>query len=144
MYDVYLGGVTTSTWRNEFKSQISSDISVFDPFVEEFKTFKKDDKAEQIAREFYFMEQCDIIVFYLDSTSIAKSARLQIGDAVGHGKQVIICIDGKVRGKTFIRRYSEYRGLIIVESLEELITTVEECAAELELCKFEDDDDQMV
>lgn len=144
MYDVYLGGVTTPEWRNEFKSQVSSDISVFDPFIEEFKKFKKHDKVEQIAREFYFMEQCDVIVFYLNSTSVAKSVRLQIGDTVGNGKQVIVCLEGKVRGKTYLKQYAEYRGVLLVDSLEELVATVEECAAELELCKFDDDDEQTV
>jgi len=54
MYDVYLGGVTAPEWREEFKRQVSQDISVFDPFVEDFKS---KDKTEQIAREFYFMDQ---------------------------------------------------------------------------------------
>lgn len=143
MYDVYLGGVTTPQWRKEFKEQISSDISVFDPYVDKFSTYNAEDKAEQIAREFCFMDECDIIVFYFNSKA-AKSARLQLGDAVGHGKQVVVCLDGTVPGKTFIRRYCEFRGILLVESLEDLISTVEECAAELELCQlmeFDDEDD---
>ncbi len=140
MYDVYLGGVTTPEWRKEFKSQVSSDISVFDPYVETFAKYDKNDKAEQIAREFYFMGECDVVVFYLDSKT-AKSARLQLGDAVGNDKQVIVCLDGKVPGKTFIKRYCEFRGILLVESMENLVSTVEECAAELELCQFEFDED---
>jgi hypothetical protein len=140
VYDVYLGGVTTSEWRKEFKSQISSDISVFDPYIESFSEYNKRDKAEQIAREFYFMDECDIIVFYFNSKA-SKSARLQLGDAVGNNKQTIVCIDGKVPGKTFIKRYCEFRGVILVESIEDLISTVEECASELELCQFEFDED---
>lgn len=140
MYDVYLGGVTTPKWRKEFKDQVSSDISVFDPYIETYSNYDKHDKAEQIAREFYFMSECKVIVFYLDSKT-AKSARLQLGDAVGNDKQVIVCLDGKVPGKTFIKRYCEFRGIILVESMEDLVSTVEECAAELELCQFEFDED---
>lgn len=141
MYDVYLGGVTTPKWRKEFKDQVSSDISVFDPYVETYSNYNKHDKSEQIAREFYFMSECEVIVFYLNSKT-AKSARLQLGDAVGNDKQVIVCLDGKVPGKTFIKRYCEFRGIILVESMEDLISTVEECAAELELCQFEFDEDE--
>ncbi len=140
MYDVYLGGVTTPEWRKEFKAQVSSDISIFDPYVETFAKYNKRDKAEQIAREFYFMDECDVIIFYLNSKA-AKSARLQLGDAVGHNKQVIVCLDGSVPGKTFVKRYCEFRGIILVESMEDLVSTAEECAAELELCKFDEDDE---
>ncbi len=138
-YDVYLGGVTTSEWREEFKSQLSSDISVFDPYLKEFDTFTKEDKTEQIARELYFIEQCNIVVFYLNSTQTSKSVRLQIGDAVGQDKQVIICLDEGVEGASYIEHYCEYRGVILVNTMEELISTAEEYAAEVELCKFDDD-----
>ena len=132
MYDVYLGGSTSPEWRNSFKSQISSDISVFDPYVENLKS---DDKPEQIAREFYFMEDSDTIVFYFDS-SPSKSVRIQLGEMVGRKKQIIVCLIGAVPGKTFLQRYCEYRGVMLVESLEDLISAVEECAAELEICKM--------
>ncbi len=140
MYDVYLGGVTTPEWRKAFKAQISSDVSVFDPYIETFAKYDKHDKDEQVAREFYFMSECDVIVFYFNSKT-AKSARLQLGDAGGNDKQVIVCLDGAVPGKTFIKRYCEFRGIILVESMEDLVSTVEECAAELELCQFEFDED---
>ena len=139
MYDVYLGGVTSPDWRKEFASQVSSDISVFDPYVQKFGDYDANGKAEQIAREFYFMDQSNVLVFYFNGKS-GKSARLQLGDAVGRGKQAIVCLDGKVKGKTYIKRYCEYRGILIVESMEDLVATVEECAAELELCQFDDDD----
>ena len=138
-YDVYLGGVMTSEWREEFKAQISSDISVFDPYCEKFNVFTEEDKAEQIARELYFIEQCSIVIFYLDSSQTSKSVRLQIGDAVGHDKQVIVCLDNGVDGASYIKHYCEYRGVILDNSVEELVSTVEEYTAEVELCQFEDD-----
>jgi len=138
-YDVYLGGVTTPKWREDFKSHLSNDISIFDPYVNKFDTFTKEDKAEQIARELYFIEQCDIIIFYLSSAESSKSARLQIGDAVGHDKQVIVCLDEGVEGASYIEHYCEYRGVILVNTIEELVTTVEEYAAEVELCNFEEE-----
>lgn len=140
-YDVYLGGVTTSEWRSEFKSQISSDISVFDPYVTDTSKWNGEDKGEQIAREFYFMDQSSIVIFYFNEKT-SKSGRLQLGDAVGHEKQVVVCIDGKVPGKTFIERYCEYRGVLLVESIEDLVATVEEYSAELELCQAEFDEDE--
>ena len=139
MYDVYLGGATSSDWRKEFKSHISSDISVFDPYVKDLKT---QDKSEQIAREFYFMDQSDLLVFYFNSKS-SKSARLQLGDAIGHGHQVVVCLDGKVKGKMFIKKYCEYRGILLEDSLEALVSTVEECAAQLELCQLSDDENDV-
>jgi len=139
MYDVYLGGITSPEWRKEFTSQVSSDISIFDPFIKDYSKYKSKDRFEQIAREFYFMDQCSILVFYFNSRS-AKSARLQLGDAVGRGRQVIVCLDGHVKGKTFIKRYCEYRGILLTNSIEDLITTVEACASELELCQFDDED----
>jgi len=143
MYDVYLGGVTSPEWRKEFTSQVSSDVSIFDPYIQDYSKYKAKDKAEQIAREFYFMDQCNILVFYFNAKS-AKSARLHLGDAVGRGRQVVVCLDGQVKGKTFIKRYCEYRGILLAESMEDLITTVESCAAELELCQFLDEEDDAV
>ncbi len=139
MYDVYLGGVSSTHWRKDFATQISSDISIFDPYIQDFSKYKSKDKVEQIAREFYFMDQSSILVFYFNEKS-GKSARLQLGDAVGNDKHVIVCLDGKVKGKTFIKRYCNYRGLLMTESMEDLVATVEACSAELELCKFDDDD----
>lgn len=124
-YDVYLGGVMTPEWRKQFKSQISSDISIFDPYLENYKELTSKDETEQIARAFYFMDLSKVIVFYFDSTT-AKSARLFLGDSIGHGKQVIVCLDGRVTGKTFLQRYCEYRGIVMVDSIDELVTTVEE------------------
>ena len=138
MYDVYLGGVTTSQWREDFKTQISSDISIFDPHMKNFSSLDTEDRVEQVAREFYFMDQSSIVVFYFNSAS-AKSVRVQLGDAVGRGKQVVVCFDGKVKGKTFLRRYCEYRGILIAHSIEGLVSTIEECIAEVELCSLDDD-----
>ena len=142
MYDVYLGGQTTEEWREKFKDQISSDISIFDPLCKEFNTSDINEKSEQIAREFYFMEQCNLLIFYLNTIELSKSSRLQIGDAVGHELQVIVCLDGDVEGAEYIRKYCEYRGVVTTNSIEDLVLTVEEYAAELaELESFSLDED---
>ena len=135
-YDVYLGGITSPQWRKDFKSQISSDISVFDPYLDKLN---EEDKIEQIARELYFIEQCEIVVFCLNSEKTSKSSRLQLGDAVGHDKQVIVCLDGNVEGSSYVEKYCEYRGVVVVFSVEDLVRTVEEYVAEVELCNFDDD-----
>ncbi len=139
MYDVYLGGVTTPEWREEFKSRISSDISVFDPYIPEYQNLDDSGKSEQIARELYFTDECKMVIFYIDESE-CKSVRLQIGDAVGHDKQVIVCLQGEARGAAYIKRYCEYRGVLLAESLDELIRTVEEYSAELELCELKEDE----
>jgi len=143
MYDVYLGGVTTPEWRQEFVSQLSDDISVFDPYLKDFDTFSKEDKLEQIAREFFFMEQCDLIVFYFNSSQPSKSVRLQLGDTVGRDKrEVIVCLDGDdIEGAQYVEQYCDYRGVIIVRNIEELVSAVEEYSAEIELCELNQQDD---
>jgi len=35
-YDIYLGGVARREWREEFKSNISTDFNIFDPIVENY------------------------------------------------------------------------------------------------------------
>jgi hypothetical protein len=136
-YDIYLGGVMTPEWRQQFKTQITSEtnVTVFDPYIENFQELKSQDATEQIARSFYFMDLCKVIVFYFDSTN-TKSARLFLGDAIGRGKQVIVCLNGKVTGKTFLQRYCEYRGIVITDSVEELVSTVKEYVEQVQLCQI--------
>lgn len=132
MHDIYLGGVNSPEWRKIFKSKISQDITIFDPYIEKLSTTEKD-KTEQIAREFYFLDYCSVVVFYFNSQS-TKSARVQLGDAVGKGRQVIVCLDGKVSGKKFLKQYCDYRGVMLAESLDDLILDVEELINQLALC----------
>lgn len=138
MFDVYLGGVSASEWRKEFKKQISPDISVFDPYVENFDASQE--KIEQIARELYFIDESNIIIFYIDNSVVSKSIYLQLGDALGNDQQTIVCLTKDVSESSYIRNYCEYRGVLITESIEELVTTTEEYAAEVELCNFEDNE----
>ena len=135
MFDVYLGGILSKTWRKTFKEQIDKKNSIFDPYVKNFLKSDNFEKSEQIAREFYFIDQSKIIVFYFNS-SLSKSSRVQLGDATGRGKQVIVCLDGRVPGCVYIERYCEYRGIFIVYSIEELVQTVNECLEQVKLCQF--------
>lgn len=141
-YDVYLGGIVSKKWRDEFKKNIDADISVFDPRLNKFSTKNLPDKSEQLAREFYFMDICQIIVFYFNQSS-SKSTRVQLGDCVGSKKQVIVCLDGEVPGKAYLELYCEYRGIPVTKTLEELVVTVEEYLAQLELSKTNDTEENI-
>ncbi len=132
MWDVYLGGLSALSWRTELKSKISDDISVFDPTVDGHEEYDEGQRADEIARQLSVMqEKCAVIVFYLNSEWKGHSTLLELGDAVGRGAQVIMCLDGEVKGKEKVERYCEYHGVPIADSLEDLITTVEEYMAEL-------------
>ena len=87
MYDVYLGGVIDDSWTQEFKKNISSDISVFDPQVDGYDDFDNHELANQIAKEMTYMEnECNIVVFYLNHYYEGITSLLEIGDCVGRGK----------------------------------------------------------
>lgn len=127
MYDVYLSGTLSKEWREYFKNNISTDITVFDPLEFEHE------KHEQLAKELIHIEsECDIIVFYLNEKFRDIITMIQIGEA--KGKQIIMCLDGNVNQKEDIIRYCEYRGIPIIYSLDNLITAVEEYLAEIEMC----------
>jgi hypothetical protein len=134
MWDIYLGGLSEPSWRAKFKSEISPDISIFDPMVENYETFSEHQRANERAHQFVVMQnECTVIVFYLNDKWKGHSTLLEIGDAVGRGIQVILCLDGKVKDAEKIQRYCEYHGVLVVNSLDDLITTVEEYMAELSL-----------
>lgn len=136
-YDVYLGGLSQSEWREQLKSEISPDIKIFDPLVENYDENNNVQVHDQTAKQLYFIENGNtLIVFYLNSNWNGISSLLEIGDSVGRGKQVIVCLDGNVRGADKIRRYCEFRGALIVENFEDLISSIETCLAEIELCNF--------
>jgi len=138
-YDVYLAGVSSQKWRKIFKKSIDKDIIVFDPYVKNFNHDDDYNKSEQIAREFYFMDNSELIVFYFNKSKSNKSVRIQLGDAIGSKKQVIVCLDGTVDGNTYVERYCEYRGVITVKSIDELITATEEYLAQVELCYIDEE-----
>jgi hypothetical protein len=132
MWDVYLGGLSDLSWRTKLKNEISQDISVFDPIVDGYDDFNENERANETARQLQVMqEKCAVIVFYLNSTWKGHSTLLELGDAVGRGGQVVMCLDGAVKDKEKIERYCEYHGVPVVYTLEELITAVEEYMAEL-------------
>jgi hypothetical protein len=91
-----------------------------------FHNLEEGEQYELLAKEFYTIDTSDIIIFYLDTSDGGKSARLKLGDAVGRGKQVIVCLDGEVEGAEFIHRYCDYRGVTVCNGLNELISTVKE------------------
>lgn len=134
MWDVYLGGLSDHAWRDKLKSEISQDITIFDPMVDDYETFDESARANETARQLSTMqEKCAVIAFYLNSEWKGHSTLLEIGDAVGRGVQVILCLDGEVKDSEKIQRYCEFHGVLVVDSLDDLITTIEEYMAELSM-----------
>lgn len=137
-YDVYLGGMSTEEWRQNFKSQVSPDIKIYDPLVEKIEDLDEAGIANQAARQLFHIENGNtLIVFYLNENWNGTTSLLEIGDSVGRGKTVIVCLDGEVVDEQKIRRYCEFRGVLVTDSFDELIPTVESYLAETELCNFE-------
>ncbi len=140
MCDVYLGGTSNSKWRDAFKSEICDDISIFDPFVDTYEHYNEEEQANQTAREFFHLERCNVVAFYLDENWKGAMSLIELGDSVGRGKNVVVCAIGGARGTQKVQRYCEYRGVVFVESMEDLITTVEEFLAQIEICEANDID----
>ncbi len=139
MYEVYLGGVVDNSWIQKFKEQVSNDISVFDPQIDGYDDFSDEELANQVAKEMAYMEnECNIIVFYLNDIYEGVASLLELGDCVGRDKSVIVCLEGQVLGETKIRRYCEFRGVIVTNTIEDLVTTVEEYLGQIELSAYEE------
>ena len=130
MLSIYLGGVNSGTWRDRFKKALTGQAKVFDPVVAAFYQREESEQYNLLARELFAMDECDICVFYLDESDSGKSVRLKIGDAVGRGKQVVVCLDGDIEGNIFIRRYCEYRGVSLTFSFDEFVGVVGEYLSE--------------
>ncbi len=133
-YDVYLAGYPDVSWRKSFLSLVDEDVTVYDPIIDEYKDLNHKEKANLVASELESIEISEIIVFYLCKNWQSYFSMLQLGDAAGRGKQVVVCIADAIDSEEKIRRYCEYRGIIVVENLDDLASTVEEYLAEVELC----------
>jgi hypothetical protein len=135
MYDVYLGGYADERWREEFCNGLNDeDITIFDPMHDDYGTFNESEKANQVAQELEMIESSSVIVFFLDPEWKSYFSMLQLGDAVGRGKQVIVCISGSIESEEKIRRYCEYRGALVADNIDDLVTYTEECLGQMELC----------
>ena len=134
-FDIYLGGVSSKSWREELKKSVNHDITFFDPMVDGYDEFSDIQKVNQSARELFYLENGNkLIIFYFNSHWNGTSSLIELGDSVGRNKGVIVCLDGEVVGGEKIRRYCEFRGVLVVDSLKELISTVEEYLSEIHLC----------
>ncbi len=139
MWDVYLGGLSVCDWRKNFKSEIGEDISVFDPMVDNYAILDETARADQTAKELtHISDKCTLIVFYWNNGWDGSASLVELGDAVGRGKQVIVCLDGDIKAEDSIRKYCEFNGVPIVETLDELVMVSEEYFGELEICEDEE------
>lgn len=137
-YDVYLGGMSQSKWRTKVKEALPRDIKIFDPLAETLDNTNMAEVYDQSAKQLYNLENGNIVVvFYLNEEWNGSTTLLEIGDSVGRGKQVIVCLDGDVKYADKIRCYCDFRGALVVNSLDELISVVESCLSEVRLCCFE-------
>lgn len=133
MWDVYLGGVSDKKWRETFKKNISSEIKIFDPYLKSYNKLNNHAKHNQFSKELCIQEDCAIAVFYLNPSWDGTSTLLELGMSIGNGKQVMVCLDGKVKGSEQIEQYCNFYGVPVCKNLEELVLLVEEFINELEM-----------
>lgn len=139
MIDVFLGGSSGKGWRDEFKSRIGSDITIFDPEDHDCGC-----EVNATARDLYHLGECETIVFnllrdYIWTISEIVHIMAMMADSVGRGLQVIVCYDDKVEAWSYLKLYFEFHGVHTVSSLEDLITSAEENVAQVELCGVDED-----
>ena len=128
---VYLGGTSDSWWKEEFKSQISTDIKIIDPIIVDYDKISTMQKVENIAQKLsHIMSSCEIAVFYLDQ-NYSHSTLLEIGECVGRNKQTIVCM---TVDDFEIKSYCEFHGIVTVNSLSDLIVATEEMVAQFNIC----------
>lgn len=120
-YDIYLGGISDKMWRETFKQQLPSNYSVLDPFVDNFFELKQEKQIEEIAKDFLMMDQAQVLVFYFNGSEKGQATRLKLGDAVGRGKQILVCVESGTPGENFLHTYFNYRGIPVYCSLNELV-----------------------
>ena len=135
MFDVYLTGYANTEWRTEFKDRIARDVTVFDPFDPKYQTFNDTEKANQVAKELENIENSEVVIFYLCREWDSAYSMLKLGDAVGRGKQVIVLVEEDTKSVDKITRYCEYRGVLVVTNMEDLVENVEECLAQADMVK---------
>jgi len=135
MFDVYLTGYSKTEWRTEFKNRIARDITVFDPIDPNYDSFDDAAKANQVAKELENIEDSEVVLFYLCKNWDSAYSMLKLGDAVGRGKQVIVLIEPGTSSEEKITRYCEYRGVLVVDNLDDMVENVEECLAQADLVK---------
>jgi len=133
--DVYLAGYADAEWREDFKERIARDITIYDPFIQSYESLNTDGKAEQVAREFESIDNCKLIIFYLCKEWDSHYSMIQLGDAVGKGKQVVVHVELGMDSAEKITRYCEYRGIIVVNIMEDLVENVEEFLAQSEMAE---------
>ena len=133
--DVYLAGYADPEWRAEFKDKVARDVIVFDSFDHNYASLTPGGKAELIAKELENINDCELVVFYLCKEWDSSYSMIQLGDTVGQGRRVIVYVENGMDSEEKIVRYCEYRGIIVVSSMEDLIENVEEYLAQTELAK---------
>lgn len=130
-YDIYLGGISEPTWRKYFKSKVSSKHVIFDPYVPNYKK-NKSNVDDLHAKQWYHLENDNrLTVFYVNDKWSGASTLLEIGDCVGRNKQIIVCLEGNVVDREKICRYCEFRGVMITESIDDLVQATETFLSEL-------------
>lgn len=135
MSDIYLAGYADTVWREEFKEKIANDIDVFDPFDENYDNLETHGKAELVAKELENMEKSSIIIFYICKEWVSLYGALQLGFATGLNKQIIVYLEEDAKSEEKIRRFCEYRGIVTVDTMDDLVENAEECVGQIELCK---------
>lgn len=125
MWNVYLSESSMSAeWRDQFKEKISKDIKIFDPSHFDNNSFEKKTEA---------MKSSDVVVFYFSEKWNGSYGLLELGESVGIGKQIIVCMKGYVTNGMKLRNYCQHHGALVCENMNDLVSMTKEYLKELTL-----------
>ena len=132
-YDVFLAGYADAKWRSEFGDKIARDITIFDSMTSVYHLLDNGAKANLVAQELQNIELCEIVVFYLCPEWNSLYSMIVLGAASGSGKQIIVCMEPGIQSEEKIKLYCEYKGILVVNTLDDLVESVEECLSQAEI-----------
>lgn len=135
-YDIYLAGTMQAKWREEFKNSLTGSFKIFDPMVDNHNHLNDHELEEQVAKEFCVIHDCNVIVFYFSDDWNGSTALMEMGECIGAQKQVVVGIEEGCKSEESIRKYCEYRGVLVTSNIAELASTAQDCAAQVHACQM--------
>lgn len=123
---VYLGGNSRGRdWRVDFLHRFEDEDVVFiNPRRESYANPEEmpSEHAEQVLWERHALDKSDIALFWLGEGLANQAARVEIGFALGAGKEVII---GSEPGFLGLEHLSAFSGLVLSTSVQGLMDRME-------------------
>jgi len=108
--------------KNKFETAIGSNLHVL------FSSLKKKDISERL----FCIDNCKLILFCFTGKSIYSSMCMELGDAIGRNKSVIVYIGSDIKEKKNINEYCKQRGVLVVRNINDLVSLAQEYLNEVE------------